>query len=288
MTSSHPEPRSAILNPPAAGEVQAALDAGLLLAEPELLEPGRIYSVTTPAGATHELTRAPAPSPEHDADPGRARGSYHPATVEALIAVITRHHDEQATTVWVHPTAGRVTTVFNDAAPGAPAWRDHRAVLQLTKTPEWEHWAKRDGHLGSQTDFAEHVEDGLAEIVEPAAAEMLELAQTFHAHQAASFRQATRLQDGRIQVRYDETIDAKAGDSGQMDIPSTFTLAIAPFLGEAPYKVTARLRYRSSGGNLQIGYKLDRPDRVIRDALEQISQRLEAEFPNVYVGEPAA
>ncbi|HXO86918.1 MAG TPA: DUF2303 family protein [Gemmatimonadales bacterium] len=266
---------------------QAAIDAGIALGEPKPLDKEvSAYSVIVPAGATHHTVRTPPAHPDFTDSPLRARGVYRPATVDALIAVINRHHDPAATTIWVHQDSGRVEVVFNDAAPGTPAWRDHRAVLTLTQTPEWKHWLGKDNRLMDQNAFAEHIEDGLGEIVEPTAADMLELAQTFQAHTSATFRSGVRLSDGRVQFQYDEEIETKAGTSGQMQVPSTFTLAISPFLGEEPYRIEARFRHRQSSGKLTLGYKLDRPHVVVDDALKTIRERLSEKFPAVFIGEP--
>lgn len=264
------------------GNVQAALDAGLALAEPFIVDPSvGVYSIVVPAGGEGKLV-----SVERWAErPRRATASYRPATVDALIALTARHLNEKHTTVWVHPTSGRIVVVFNDNG-AQPAWRDHRAVLDLAVPPSWRHWINRDGLLMSQADFAEHIEDGLADIAEPPAADMLELAQSFHAKQSAAFRTAVRLQDGRVQMQYDEEVEASAGRSGQMAIPSEFTLAIAPFLGEAPYAVRALLRYRIASGKLHIGYRLQRPEDVQRDALQSIHEKLSGSFPAVFLGQP--
>ncbi len=269
--------------------IQAAINAGTALGQPKPLDKEvSAYSVIVPNGAQHVTVRTPAAHPDFTDTPLRARGTYRPATVDALIDVIDRHHDPAATTIWVRQVSGRIDVVFNDAALGIPAWRDHRAVLELTVTPEWTHWASKDARLLSQADFAEHIEDGVGEIVEPTAADMLELAQTFQAHTTATFRSGQRLSDGRVQFQYDEEVDAKAGQSGQMEIPATFKLAISPFMGEPPYAVTARLRHRQSSGKLTLGYKLDRPHVVVDDALTKIAERLAEKFPAVFIGEPGS
>jgi len=266
------------------GDVQAAIDAGLTTAPPSKIERNELYSVIVPNGGTHHLVDT-----EKYADlPWRQSGCYRPATVDALIAVIERFQND-TTTIWVHPTSGKVIAVFNDSDAEQPGWRDHRAALQLQRTPEWEHWCSKDNIQMSQQAFAEHIEDGLLELVEPAAAEMLELAQTIEATQGANFRSAIRLDNGQVQARYEETIDTKAGQSGQLTIPTEFKLAVAPFLGENPYSVTARFRYRLSSGKLTLGYRLDRPDAVVRDALDKIAERLSSHFADlpVLIGEPA-
>lgn len=271
-----------------ANAVQAALDAGRAMGTPQHVKPGAPYVVVVPKGASHALVRVPPANAEFDDAPTRSRGTYQPATVDALIDVAKRHHDEKATTIWVHPTNGRIVAIFNDAHPGSPAWRDHKAVLNLTVPPEWQHWAAKDGKLMGQVEFAEHVEDGLAEIVEPNAADMLEIAQTFHAHTTAQFRSANLLHSGQVQVRYDEETTATAGKSANLEIPQTFKIAVPPFIGEDAYGITARLRYRVRDGKLLLGYKLDQPDRVVRAALSDIAEKLKGEFPSVFIGEPGA
>lgn len=141
--------------------------------------------------------------------------------------------------------------------------------------------------MQNQEGFAEHIEGGLEEIVTPDAADMLEIAQSFHAVSAATFRSQKRLASGEQQFQYDEELTATAGKTGNLTVPTTILLAVAPFIGEERYKLTARLRFRLSGGKLTLGYILDRPDAVVRDALEGVAERLAAEFPRVFVGEPA-
>lgn len=266
-------------------EAAKVADLAVRASRPKQIDPTLTYAAIVADGHRVEVLDLDGQMPA----PFRTSGIYRPATVDALIAHVERHRDPDHTTIWVHPTSGQVIAVFNDAsAEGETGWRDHRSQLDLHRTPEWMFWIAKDGKLMSQLEFAEHMEDGVKEIVEPAAADMLELAQSFHATQSGSFRSAHRLQDGTVQVQYDETIDAVAGRSQEIPIPQTFTLAVSPFLGEDPYRVTARLRYRLNGGKLTLGYRLERPDEVIRDALDKVADRLTAEFNHVFVGEPAA
>lgn len=267
--------------------IQAAIDAGVALSGPQRLDSTLPYwSVAVPRDGHHALLELDVE--KYALAPRRTKGTYLPATVEALTAVIERHHDPDTTTIWVHPTSGRIVVVFNDASATGSGFRDHQAVLDLTPTREWRHWTHQDGNLMSQTAFAEHIEDGLPELVSPPAADMLELAQTMQATLGAEFRSAIRLQDGSVQTMYNEDLNTSAGKAGQLTIPSTFTLAIAPFLGEQPYSVSARLRYRLNAGKLTIGYRLERPETVVRDALNTIALELAAKFPAVFLGETAA
>ena len=70
-------------------------------------------------------------------------------------------------------------------------------------------------------------------------------------------------------------------------MPATFVLLVAPFVGEDETQVVAKLRYRMNGGSFAIGYKLERPDKVVRDALDRVADQLAERFPRTFVGEPA-
>lgn len=257
-------------------------------AEPHIFDTDAPQFVTVPEGS--EVVHIdPTPyMPDFENSPKRTNGIYYPGTVDAFIDYVSDHKSD-ALSIWVPVTQGSIVAVINDHIAGdMPGWGDHRAELFLTPTPEWQHWIKQDGNLMDQERFANHIEDGLAEVTEPDGADLLEIAQTIHATNNSKFKSGKRLTDGRTQFEYTEEINTTAGESGEFKVPNEFKLAIAPFVGEQPYFITARLRYRTSGGQLTIGYKLDRPDAVLRDAFQRIADRLNGEFKDqVFVGEPA-
>ncbi len=219
--------------------------------------------------------------------PKRAKGTVTAQTVDDFARYVARHDTQDGTTVWVDMDTHRVVGVLDDHGQETPGWGEHRAVLQLKATDQWAHWTKLDGRLVDQETFAEHIEDGQREIVEPDPLFMLEIAQTMQGHTKADWKSARRLQDGRVSFGYHEDATATAGGNGELEIPATFKLGIAPFLGEESYGLTARLRWRVNGGNLQIGYKLDRPGDVVRDAIDHIADRLAHQFAErVFIGKP--
>ena len=246
-------------------------------------EEGYAKVVVVPSGAAAEVIDLS----EFHQVPWRAKGTAYPKSVDAFVAYVRRHM-AATTTIWVEPLDGKVVAVLNDHGPErAEEWGDHRAVLDLPVTPEWEHWRKRDGVLGSQLDFAEHLEQGLLEIREPDGATLLEIAQSIHGTVTATFRSASRLDNGAIAAQWVEDGDARGGSATAVEIPQRMTLGIAPFYGEQPYEITARIRYRIGGGELRIGYQLDRPDAIVRDCLVGIRDRIDKEFEgHVFMGSP--
>lgn len=245
--------------------------------------------VQVPEGSRLEILDGKDLRPHFLSDPGRKYGTCKPGTVAGLIDYVRDSEEESGAAIWVPITAGTIVAILNDNR-SEPGWGDWRAELNLTKTPEWIHWESLSGQLVDQEVFADHVEVGMEEIIQPDAADLLEMAQSIHATNNVKFRSNKRLTDGRVQFEYSEDLEATAGSDGTLEIPQEFTLAIAPFIGEEPYELKARLRYRLKEGGLTIGYKLIRPEAVLRDAYERIATTLAENtelLATVYRGEPA-
>jgi uncharacterized protein YfdQ (DUF2303 family) len=108
-------------------------------------------------------------------------------------------------------------------------------LLALRKTEAWEQWLALDGKLMGQEQFAEFLEDHLPELLDPAAATMLEIAQSIQAATKAEFQSGTRLSTGERQFAYVENVTAKAGQRGDLTIPETFVVGLVPFEGSEGY-----------------------------------------------------
>jgi uncharacterized protein YfdQ (DUF2303 family) len=221
--------------------------------------------------------------------PRRKRGQTVHFTAASLAAYMLSHK-EDGTAAYVDLENFQITVVINGPSVAAPGWSDHTARLTTRPTPEWNYWSGKDGKMLSQADFAEHVQAGLREILDPPAADMLELAQNFQAKTDVSFKSGKQLADGKRQLEYVEDIQATAGVKGTIVIPSELSLAIAPFEGSAAYKIKAWFRFRINNGDLQLGYKLDRPRDVQKAAFDDIVGDLQKAtlLKDVYYGKPSA
>ena len=264
--------------------IAAAIGAGQVISQPKRGDPDKPEFLVIPVESQLvELDKSAWR--EH---PVRATGIAHPGTVAALIEYVQRH-EHSGTTVWCDLQDATLTAVIDDHEPEVPGYGQHRAVCTLEPTPEWEHWIAKNGQQMSQVEFAEHVEVGLDDIVEPEAATVLEMAQFFQANTDVAFRSSNRLQSGEQQLKYDETVAATAGKDGSIAIPAGFKLGVEPFYGEPRYGLYARFRFRINGGRLQMSYHLDRPDVVRRQALEAIVDRIDSgtfTAAKVFVGKP--
>jgi uncharacterized protein YfdQ (DUF2303 family) len=267
-----------------AATTETAAVAQLVLASqdrPWVNDAGAVYHVLLEPGQTVETV-----DKEHLLSaPRRATGVVHPSDLQGFRDYVGRH-DGEDTTVWLDRNEARIVAVINDHQTETAGWGDHRAVLQLERTPEWKHWTGRDGKLVDQESFAEHVQQGIGEIIDPEPATMLEVAQSIQGSTDATWRTAKRLDTGEVGFEYTEQVQATAGRHGTLAVPAGFTLLVSPFYGEPKTQLAARLRYRVNGGHLTIGYQLIEPHKVELAALTEIMGALHDDFANVYMGTP--
>lgn len=221
--------------------------------------------------------------------PRRKTGKVIVRDAESFLAYFAKHSDGESE-LYANTDLFTVTAVL-DAHTGTTArWGEHRLNLQLQHTPEWEAWSRLSGKLTGQAALAEHFEANLPDILEPNGATMLEIAQTFQATTKAEFVSSTRLSTGERKFTFNEEHQATAGGKGELVIPETMVIALAPFKGGKTYKVKARFRYQLRAGELAIGYTLDRPHDVLDLAFSEVLDEIggsEAVFQPILRGTPA-
>ncbi|WP_280186089.1 MULTISPECIES: DUF2303 family protein [Nocardia] len=188
--------------------------------------------------------------------PSRPRGSMvvtEPGNFTTLLG-IDRHQEAM---VFADETRNSLTAVID-----WQEWRDHRIVLQLTPSDQFKRWSERSGKFFSQLEFAELLEDFASDIYEPAAADLIEIAQDFQAARQVTFESSRRLDNGAVSFKFREDIDAKAGNAGQLEIPEKFLLRIPVWRGGDYIEVTALLRYRIEREQLRLGFKVPGLDDI--------------------------
>jgi uncharacterized protein YfdQ (DUF2303 family) len=247
-----------------AAQIIATAQAGC---EPTVLDPTEIYTAVLPIGAVLNVLDL-----ENKLDkPNRKRGSYVFWDAPSFAGYVNRHKSD-ATELFLDDRAPVLVGFLNGDSTTEAGWGDHAARLEFRRTDAWVRWLGLNEKFVGQAEFAEHIERNLVDIVEPKGADLLELAQTFQATTSAEFRSQKRLANGQRQFLYSENIEGKGGSNGQIEIPETFSLAIAAFEGGEEYPVKARLRFRLHAGDLRLGYVLDNPRDVERRAVADVAQ----------------
>ena len=252
---------------------QAVIDAALRGSEPVTLGEHTI-GVVVPKDGDLVLVDVAEKDEKHAGHPRRKRGTAAVHDAASFVAYIGKHELDE-TEVWADVQRAQIVGVINAHGDTSAGWGDHRVTYSVKHTPAWQAWAASDGKLLSQSDFAELIENRSVDIIRPSAADMLELAQTFQATIGVNFESSKQLSSGERVLEYRETVEAKAGRKGTLEIPKDFELGLIPFEGADPFKVTARFRYRITDGALRVGYRLNRPEDVVREAFESVVKQIE-------------
>ncbi|WP_339480357.1 YfdQ family protein [Pseudomonas sivasensis] len=220
--------------------------------------------------------------------PSRIKQKLTVIDAESFISYVNRF-STQATAVFCNGPEGRTfSAVIDYHDPVAPAWREHVATYRCPTTVEWGNWKEKDRKRMDQATFAEFIEDNVKDITHhpehentPSAADMLEISRTLEAKKNITFRQGTRLDNGQVQLTYNEEIDGRAGEAGQLRIPEEFFIALKPFLGGDAFCVPARFRYRIQEGRLVMWYELVRADKVLEEAYNAVRAKIEGAIKDV-------
>jgi uncharacterized protein YfdQ (DUF2303 family) len=216
--------------------------------------------------------------------PRRKTGGVTVVDPASFAAYYSKHSDD-GSEVYVDVDKRRITAILDAHTGDGPRWQAHTLTLALQPTKAWTDWAGHDRKPMAQEAFADFIEDHLADIVNPSAADMLEVAQSLQTKSKVSFSSSSILASGARRLIFEEETAATAGSKGQLEVPSHFKIAVKPLElpvaeGEDPiaYKVEARFRYRIDRGALHITYLLDDPAAVMRDAVLAVVERVEQEL----------
>ncbi len=204
--------------------------------------------------------------------PRRPRGHADMHDPVSFAAYVTRLHGlDQATSLWADDRARTVVAVFNDHGGDAPGWRDHTAKLTVRVDLDWQSWIGNNGKLIPQVQFGEFLENQLHAIVDPPAADLVGIAKTLVGKRNLSFESSVKWESSDVAFEYREDTRAEVkGKAGKVEIPKTFKIRLAPFVGAAPVEMVARLRYDITRECLSLGYQLTRPDRAEKEAFDRI------------------
>lgn len=244
-------------------ETTAVLTALASAASQPVTTQGVTYAVVPQGYKLEELTnKIEAQQPT----PLRKKGIVQLRDLASLITYCKDQNTPGTGYIYADTDTRSITAVFNDQKAAIAGWKDHRAQYKAEYTPEFSKWLKHNGQAFTQTEFAEFIEDNFVDLHGEFASTLLEVATTLQAKTDINFSSAKRLQNGQAQLNYTETIDARAGVNGALEIPKEFTLGLRIFKNGEGYKIKARLKYRLHAGGVKFYYELDRPERSVEDA----------------------
>lgn len=232
----------------------------------ESLAVGEVYLVADEHGGTRVID-----TDEYGGAPRHVKGARSVTDAESFVGYVNRHKIP-GTEVYAHINTSKVIGVIDShEGTDAPAgWQKHRVSLDLEHSKAWLAWVEADGKLFQQAEFADFLDDRYLDVIVPDAAVMIDIARTFQAKTKVDFESGIREASGDVKLTFKEETAAKAGHKGDIEIPSRIQLALRPYVGGPIYSIWASFRYRLSGGNVFLGFKLERPELILEAAFADI------------------
>lgn len=221
--------------------------------------------------------------------PVRKAGTAKVLTLESLVDLVNRHKTEHsvifADTDWKKPSLTAVID-YHDKQNGGPADNGkHRVHYEFPLSDSWNAWMGINGEALPQVEFAEFIEDHIADLAAPDTMEeedwrhkfsfrvafpneLVSLSRGLQVFSETKVKNVVNLQSGAAQINFEE--EHKDANGNKLDVPGMFILSIPPFFRGEPARIPVRLRYRQSAGKLFWICQLYRPDiyvteQVIRD-----------------------
>lgn len=259
--------------PATTGDIAVAIEAGMALAEPHSNPHphGEAYAIV-PANAALVYLAKPV-APPH-------RSGTVKLDDDASFLEYWKRQFDPTSYIYGSLQPAQFVAVFNEHSRDAANWRNHRAVLTLNHSKEWEVWNGRNRQpFDGNEAFAIWLEDNLVDIVAPEPGKFMDIALNFRVKQGQVFGKAIRLQDGNIDLAYANAVEGGApNETGKLTMPEMFTINIPVWQGleSLPYRVDARFRFRLQAGALQIRYELVRPHKVVEQAFKDCLNKIES------------
>lgn len=205
--------------------------------------------------------------------PARKSGEIQMRDADSFCRLIADQKTD-TTKIYGNQQTPSFKAVFNDHGNTA-GWRDHSVSYLCPLSVEWKLWLGANKRQMNQEAFAQFIEDNAPDCVSPDAATMIEISRTLEAKKKVNFASAIRLSNGESELSYEEEISGTAS-KGKLKVPETFSIGIAVLEGGPRYAVHARLRYRiADKGVLTLWFDLDRPHKVLEDAVEEVWASIE-------------
>lgn len=166
-----------------------------------------------------------------------------------------------------------------------PAWDEHKASLKLTKSTGWKLWNQKNNEWMEQEDFADFLDRGVVDVVQPTQADLLQLFKNFRITAKmeldSNVSAAGSTLNFREEVRGGTNIDS-------IDLPESIVVRLLPYEGAdrinnyinededkiVMFDMTARIYWRMSRrgdkARPEFRYSLLNLDKAEDETLESI------------------
>lgn len=155
-----------------------------------------------------------------------------------------------------------------ETTPPAPDRVAHKAVYTPRYSEAWERWVEAcAGKVFTQGEFAEFIEETRQDIVEPAAATLLDVVRMFKASKKQDFDSFMHEQSGSVKLHFSSEVQQQ----GSVTLPEMMKIGIPVYYRTDRVEMDVFIRFRLVGGKVVFFMKLDRPDRVEEHAFDTLT-----------------
>lgn len=233
---------------------------------------------------------------EYRLRPVAKTGIANVTTLQSFINLSTRHKTEHsaifANVDWTKPSLTTVIDYHEDRQGGDADNGKHRIHYAFPLSEEWQAWVGVNGKPMKQGEFAEFIEDHIAELATPHEEEITHwealiggkvarpndiqmLSRGLKINAETKLRSNTVLATGEGELTWEEEHRDTAGQ--KLVVPSLFIVQLPPFFRGESARIPTRLRYRVREGQVIWFFQLYRPDVYITEQVERDLDRAAAE-----------
>ncbi|WP_339760786.1 DUF2303 family protein [uncultured Hoeflea sp.] len=217
--------------------------------------------------------------------PERKTGTAQVDTLTSFIDLTNRHKTADsavfADTNWKAPALTAVID-YHKAESTDAQWLNHRVHYAFPLSEQWKTWVATNGKTMSQADFAQFIEDNIADLSSPEALEVTDFEAKFATKIAtpselvalsrglavrveSKAMSSVVLQSGEGEIVWDEV--HQDADGKKLKVPGLFMLQIPLFHMGETQRVPVRLRYRIREGSTVWFYQIYRPDVAVTEGV---------------------
>lgn len=163
---------------------------------------------------------------------------------------------------------------FDDhTAVDQAGWQTFSAGLRLRLSDRMQEWTRADGGMMGQAAFVEWLDEHIADVVTPDAADLLELIQFLSGTVRTEWQSAYTIRNGAKRIEWGETVTAQGNvrNGGSREVPDTIGISVPLFQHDpTPTALDARLRFRINEGTLTLGFVLVDVDAAIETRMAEV------------------
>lgn len=206
--------------------------------------------------------------------PDRIEANHRFVDVASLAAYLSRFQTS-ATMICADYEAAEVSAKIDGDEPDAPSHKTHDARFEALQSDVLKAWLKVSSKAMSQVEFGLFLEERAVDVIQPDAADVMDMVMTFDATKKVSFKSSQRLHDGQRQFQYVEENETR----GAVTLPDHFIILAPVFHGMEPQRIKFMVRFRIEDGKLRFQIDMHDRDRVLREAFDRCVDALRADLP---------